>query len=153
VVKQNNEDVIEVHAIGRLVKDPELRQTSKGREFVVIRFSSKRRTHKGDVATLPNIVAFENAKEIQGKYNQGDKIEVRGRLVVDDYVGKDNVRKKSISIYTDNISLITKKKENTQEHATPEPEHIDEKASDELLDTVDEVDVESYDNSLDYLLG
>jgi hypothetical protein len=32
VVKQNNEDVIEVHAIGRLVKDPELRQTSKGRE-------------------------------------------------------------------------------------------------------------------------
>lgn len=75
--------------IGRIVRDPDIRQTQS--EMTVARFSIAvdRRT-KGGGADFPSCVAFGKVAESIGKWlKKGTKVAVEGRLQTGSYTNKD----------------------------------------------------------------
>lgn len=115
-----------VTMLGRLVKDPEMRTTSTGKQ--VCRFTlavDKRGKDAG--ANFFDCTAWEQRADFLGKYGKkGAQILVSGRL--DQQVWeKDNKKQSSISIIADDLQLLSSVQEKkTDQVPTAEDTSLDE---------------------------
>jgi single stranded DNA-binding protein len=150
---QNNYgDVVKVSLTGRLVKDPILKKSAGGRDFAILRIASNRYTRKGEISTFLDVFVFKDLGNLTKNYGKGDKVAVTGNLIVKDYIGKDNIKRTSISVQAQEISLIEKKKESTQEPVAQEPEspEVMEVADiDELVESAGDIDPNTVDKDID----
>ena len=87
--------------MGRLVADPNVRQTGNGITCVNFRIACDRNntTENGQKADFIDCVAWRKTGEFISKYfNKGKPILIEGRLQIRDYVDKDNNKRKSAEI-------------------------------------------------------
>ena len=104
--------------MGRLVRDPELNQTTNG--IAVCRFTvAVNRPYQKDKeqqADFINVTAWRGTAEFVSKYfNKGSIIIVEGKLQNNDYTDKDGVKHYSMVVQADNVNFGGGKSENTSQ--------------------------------------
>lgn len=107
--------------MGRLVRDPELNQTTNG--IAVCRFTvAVNRPYQKDKeqqADFINVTAWRGTAEFVSKYfNKGSIIIVEGKLQNNDYTDKDGVKHYSMVVQADNVNFGGGKSENTSQAET-----------------------------------
>lgn len=98
--------------IGRLVADPELRQTPTGTHVCSFRIAVDRRFTKGGErkADFLNIVAWRQSGEFVSRYfHKGDAIGVEGSIQTREYDDKNGVRRYATDIVADNVFFVGSK--------------------------------------------
>lgn len=101
--------------MGRLVRDPELNQTTNG--IAVCRFTvAVNRPYQKDKeqqADFINVTAWRGTAEFVSKYfNKGSIIIVEGKLQNNDYTDKDGVKHYSMVVQADNVNFGGGKSDN-----------------------------------------
>lgn len=95
---------------GRLVRDPELRTTSTGKQVVSFTVAvDKRFKPTGDekTANFFRVTAWEKQAEFVGNYAQkGRMVGVEGRLDQRKYTNKDGIEVETTEIIADNVALL-----------------------------------------------
>lgn len=105
-----------VHLLGRLTADPELKTTGNG--IVVCNFTVavNRPVAKGEhpEADFVRCVAWKQSAELLEKYfNKGDRVGVEGRIQVRNYETTSGEKRNATEVVVDRISFIEKKGEST----------------------------------------
>lgn len=118
--------------IGRLVRQPELRQTQGGN--VVANFTiAVDRAYKKDseqTADFIPVVAWGKRAETVGKYlDKGSKVAVSGRIQTRSYEANDGSKRYITEIFADEVEFLTYKEKTSQEpnnssYGAYEPEPI-----------------------------
>ena len=103
--------------MGRLVRDPELNQTTNG--IAVCRFTvAVNRPYQKDKeqqADFINVTAWRGTAEFVSKYfNKGSIIIVEGKLQNNDYTDKEGVKHYSMQVVADNVNFGGGKTEMSQ---------------------------------------
>lgn len=103
--------------MGRLVRDPELNQTTNG--IAVCRFTvAVNRPYQKDKerqADFINVTAWRGTAEFVSKYfNKGSVIIVEGKLQNNDYTDKDGVKRYSMVVQADNVAFGGSKSDMSQ---------------------------------------
>jgi len=108
--------------IGRLTRDPELRQTPNG--ISVCTFSiAVTRKHNRDEADFIPVVVWREAAENANKYlKKGDQAAVSGNLRTRDYEGNDGKRRFVMELVADNVEYLQKVKRKEDEPESEEPD-------------------------------
>ncbi len=97
---------------GRISKDFEVMQTSKGTSVCYLSVAVKR-PHTKDTTDFFNVNVYRQGAEFLRQYcAKGDLIEVNGHLESYNYEDKNGVSKTRVVISADNVSLQRKAKEN-----------------------------------------
>lgn len=107
--------------MGRLVRDPELNQTTNG--IAVCRFTvAVNRPYQKDKeqqADFINVTAWRGTAEFVSKYfNKGSMIIVEGKLQNNDYTDKEGVKHYSMQVVADNVNFGGGKSDNTSQAET-----------------------------------
>lgn len=107
--------------MGRLVRDPELKQTNS--DISVCKFTvAVNRPYQKDKeqqADFINVTAWRGTAEFVSKYfNKGSIIIVEGKLQNNDYTDKDGVKHYSMVVQADNVNFGGGKSENTSQAET-----------------------------------
>lgn len=118
--------------IGRLTKQPELRQTQGGN--VVANFTiAVDRAYKKDgeqTADFIPVVAWGKRAETVGKYlDKGSKVAVSGRIQTRSYEANDGSKRYVTEVFADEVEFLSYKEKNVQEpnnssYGAYEPEPI-----------------------------
>ena len=99
--------------IGRLVADPELRQTPNGISVVSTRIAVDRRysSRNGERQTdFINIVAWRNTAEFVSKYfSKGRLIGIEGSIQTRDYTDRDGNKRTAFEVVADNAFFVESK--------------------------------------------
>ena len=102
--------------IGRLVADPELRQTPNGISVCTFRIAVDRAfSQKGGEkqADFIDIVAWRQQAEFVSKYfGKGKLILVEGSIQVRSYTDKNDQKRTAVEIVADNVRFVGSKSEN-----------------------------------------
>ena len=103
--------------MGRLVRDPELNQTTNG--IAVCKFTvAVNRPYQKDKerqADFINVTAWRGTAEFVSKYfSKGSVIIVEGKLQNNDYTDKDGVKHYSMQVMADNVNFGGSKSEMSQ---------------------------------------
>lgn len=101
--------------MGRLTKDPEIRQAG---ETTVARFNiaidRRYKQDGGQTADFPSIVAFGKTAEFIEKYfYKGMKIVTEGRLQTGSYTNKDGVKVYTTDVICESVEFAESKQANT----------------------------------------
>lgn len=91
-----------INLMGRLTKEPELRETQNGNAVTRFTIAVDRHTqdHKTDFI---NCTAFKGTAEFISKYfRKGQMIAVNGRLQIEDYTDKDGNKRTAANIIVQN---------------------------------------------------
>ena len=117
--------------MGRLVSDPELKQTPSGVDLCNFSIACDRDFKNGDekVADFIDVVAWRHtAKFISGNFSRGRMIVVSGRLQTRKYQDKNGNNRTAIEIQCENAYFADSKKSDTSAAQTPQdfPELPDE---------------------------
>lgn len=102
-----------IQIMGRLVADPELRQTNSGVDFCNFTIACDRDFKNGDekVADFFNVVAWgHTSKFISGNFSRGRMIAVSGRLQSRKYTDKNGNNRTAIEIQCENAYFADSKK-------------------------------------------
>lgn len=107
--------------MGRLVRDPELNQTTNG--IAVCKFTvAVNRPYQKDKeqqADFINVTAWRGTAEFVDKYfSKGKIIIVEGKLQNNDYTDKDGVKHYSMQVMADNVNFGGSKSDNTSQAET-----------------------------------
>ena len=100
-------DLNRVTIIGRLTRDPELKQTKSGK--AVTSFSIGNTTGWGDneKSNFFTVVAWQKTAEIVCQYmKKGSKIGVDGRLQQRNWGDKDGKKRSAVEIVADNVQFL-----------------------------------------------
>jgi len=113
--------------MGRLVRDPELNQTTSG--IAVCKFTvAVNRPYQKDKeqqADFINVTAWRGTAEFVSKYfSKGSIIIVEGKLQNNDYTDKEGVKHYSMQVVADNVNFGGGKSENTSAETTGAPIQI-----------------------------
>lgn len=105
-----------VHLLGRLTADPELKTTGNG--IVVCNFTVavNRPVAKGEhpETDFVRCVAWKQSAELLAKYfSKGDRVGVEGRIQVRNYETTSGEKRSATEVVADRISFIEKKGEST----------------------------------------
>jgi single-strand DNA-binding protein len=94
--------------IGRLGQDPEMRYSKDGKAYT--KFSVAVNGYKrDDPPTWFRCTAFDKKAEIANEYlHKGGLVYVEGRVLLNEFVGKDGIPRASLDVTIDNIVLIDK---------------------------------------------
>lgn len=101
--------------MGRLVRDPELTQTTSGIAVCKFTVAVNRPYQKGkeQQADFINVTAWRGTAEFVSKYfNKGSIIIVEGKLQNNDYTDKDGVKHYSMQVVADNVAFGGGKSDN-----------------------------------------
>ena len=117
--------------MGRLVHDPELKQTPSGVELCNFSIACDRDFKNGDekVADFIDVTAWRHtAKFIANNFSKGRMIAVSGRLQSRKYTDKNGNNRTAIEIQCENAYFADSKKSDTSAAQTPQdfPELPDE---------------------------
>jgi len=89
---------------GRLTKDAELHTTKKGTAMSKFRLAVNDR--RNDDTLFVNVLCFgKMAESLQPKLTKGRLVSIQGKVKVDDYEDENNVKRSSVCIMADEISL------------------------------------------------
>ena len=114
-LKINNMDLNKVMIIGRLTRDPELKNTPSGQS--VVSFSVATGTtwvdqsgQKQEKTEFHNVVAWRKLAEVIGQYlKKGSKVYLEGKLQTREWAGQDGVKKYRTEIIVDNMIMLDSK--------------------------------------------
>lgn len=105
--------------IGRMARDPELRQTTSGTAVVEFTLAVDKRKGKRDEEQEPNwfrISAFGKTAEYVTQYlGKGRLVAVDGRLEHRKYQDKDGNNREAISIIADNVQGLDRPREDAEQ--------------------------------------
>ena len=108
--------------MGRLTKDPELKQTQSGLAMCSFTIAVDRKYAKQDAdvkADFFYITSWNKTAEFVAKYfAKGTPILVEGRLQNDEYKDKDGTNHRKTAIIADSVSFTGSKRENGGGHNT-----------------------------------
>ena len=107
---------------GRLVRDPEIRYTQSGEPVAVCRFTMavarpyKKDRQEGEAAAdFINCVSFGKRGENIGQYfKKGNRINVEGRLQIDNYTDKRGVKKVAPNVIVSDFEFVDTREESVR---------------------------------------
>jgi len=107
-----------VTLIGRLVADPESKQTTNGKSVCNIRIAVDRKGREKETDFF-SCTAFGQTGDALGTYAQkGRLVAITGKIQLDSYVNKDNVKQQTVKVLIDGWSLLDSRKE---QESAPNP--------------------------------
>jgi len=107
-------NVNKVILVGRLTRDPEVRNTPSGQSVATIsiatnRFWKDKSGQRQDKTEYHNIVLWGRLAEIAGQYLiKGQEAYIEGRLETRKYTGKDGMERRTTEIVAENMQLGSK---------------------------------------------
>ncbi len=108
-------DLNKAMIIGRLTRDPELRNTPNGKAVATIGLATSRvwvdaNSQKQKQTEFHNVVMWGKLAEIVNQYlRKGAKIYVEGRLQTREWTGQDGVKRYRTEIVGDNMIMLDSK--------------------------------------------
>lgn len=108
-------DLNKVMIIGRLTRDPELKNTPSGKSVATLGLATNRiwvdsNNQKQKQTEFHNVVMWGKLAEICSQYlRKGGKIYVEGRLQTRDWTGQDGVKKYRTEIVGENMIMLDSK--------------------------------------------
>ena len=104
-------DLNRVMLVGRLTRDPELRQTGAGTSYVRFSIANNRNyTSNGErreEVSYFNCVAWARQAEIINEYcRKGKQVAIDGRLQQRSWEGQDGKKQSSVDVVVDNLQLL-----------------------------------------------
>jgi len=66
----------QVHLVGRLAADPQIRETTTGKSVATLRLA----INDGKATTYLNVVAWEDLASLAAGFHSGDAVDVTGRI-------------------------------------------------------------------------
>lgn len=105
-------DLNRVMIIGRLTRDPELRNTPNGKAVATISLATNRtwadaNGQKQKQTEFHNVVLWSKLAEIANQYlRKGAKVYMEGRLQTRDWTGQDGVKRYRTEIVGDNMIML-----------------------------------------------
>lgn len=105
-------DLNKAMIIGRLTRDPELRNTPSGLTVASFALATNfiwndQSGQKQEKVEFHNIVTWRRLAEICGQYlRKGSKVYLEGRLQTRDWVGQDGVKRYRTEIVADNMIML-----------------------------------------------
>lgn len=110
---------------GRLARDPELRQTTTGKQVATFTLAvdrGRRGANGQSVADWIPVIAWEKSAEFAYKWlSKGQMVAVDGRLQSRTYTAKDGTNRTVLEVVTSNINFCGSKADNagTGAHSAP----------------------------------
>lgn len=99
----------QVILIGRLTRDPELKQTQNGKAYCMFSLAVSRKTKDAGVDFI-NCIVWNNQAENLAQYQQkGNRIAVSGSLQINDYTDKNGAKKQSTSVVCFSIEFLSER--------------------------------------------
>ena len=104
-------NVNKVMLVGRLTRDPEIRNTPSGQSVARVSLATNstwkdKSGQKQERTEFHNIVLWGRLAEIAGQYlTKGQEAYFEGRLQTSKYMGKDNVERRTTEIIAENMQL------------------------------------------------
>ncbi len=108
-------DLNKVMIIGRLTRDPELRNTPNGKAVATIGLATNRiwidaNSQKQKQTEFHNVVMWGKLAEIASQYlRKGGKIYVEGRLQTREWTGQDGVKRYRTEVVGENMIMLDSK--------------------------------------------
>ena len=105
-------DLNKAMVIGRLTRDPEIRNTPNGTSVASFSLATNfvwndQSGQKQEKVEFHNVVAWRRLAEICGQYlRKGSKIYIEGRLQTRDWMGQDNVKRYRTEIVAENMIML-----------------------------------------------
>ena len=97
--------------MGRLCRDPEVKETADGKKFAKYTIAVDRRFAQEKIADFFICTAFGKQGEFVAKYlRKGTKILMSGRIQNDNYTKKDGQKVYGVQIFADEIEFAESKK-------------------------------------------
>jgi len=107
--------------VGRLVADPEARQTQTGKSICSIRVAVDRKGREKETDFF-SCTAFGQQGDALAEYAQkGRLIGIVGKIQLDQYTNKEGVKQQSVKIMIDNWQLLDSRKESDASPPNPRP--------------------------------
>lgn len=115
--------------MGRLVADPELRQTPNGVSVTAFRIAVNR-TYNRELTDWIDIVAWRQNAEFVCKYFQkGNMIVVEGSIQTRNYEDKNGNKRTAVEVVAEQVHFAeSKNSQRTNSHDFPLPNQLDEPA-------------------------
>lgn len=105
--------------VGRLVADPESRQTQGGKSVCSIRVAVDRKGREKETDFF-SCTAFGQQGDALAEYAQkGRLIGIVGKIQLDQYVNKEGVKQQSVKIMIDNWQLLDSRRDSEQGSQPP----------------------------------
>lgn len=99
----------QVSLVGRLVYEPELKQTNSGKNYLSTRIAVSR-NDKNKTTDFINIRAWENqAKFISEYFHKGDPIGIIGKLQTESYDRQDGTKATDTFVLIGEVSFVPQK--------------------------------------------
>ena len=99
-----------IFLMGRLVKDPELRDTHSGKTYARVGLAVDRPFSKNKEVDFFNLVAWDKTAEMMSRYlGKGRRILVEGRLQTNSYE-KNGVKVSTYDVIVSNVEFADDKK-------------------------------------------
>jgi len=104
-------NVNKVLLVGRLTRDPEIRNTPSGQTVASIsmatnRFWKDKNGQRQDKTEFHNVVLWGRLAEIAGQYlTKGQEAYIEGRMETRKYTGKDGIERRTTEIVAENMQL------------------------------------------------
>ena len=113
-----------INIIGTITKDIELKETSNQTKYVrfsiAVNKTTKNEEGKYD-ADFFNVVAWRKTAEFVSNYfGKGKRIGITGRLQTGKYTDKDGIERNTVEIVANEVYLIEKKEQKTEEKSQSE---------------------------------
>jgi len=111
-----------VTLVGRMAKDPELKQTSTGKAVGTFTVAVDRRFKRDGQPTADffNVVAWNKPAELISQYlHKGDRIALNGRLQTRSYDAKDGTKRYITEVVLEEFDFIGSKNDHQQ---APKPQ-------------------------------
>ena len=102
-----------IYLIGRMTREPEIRNTESGHKMLSFGIAVQRRGKKTEhpEADFFNCLAFDKAAEVLTQYvRKGDRLAIVGHVQTGKYTDRDGVEKDSFSVMVDDFELLGEKK-------------------------------------------
>jgi len=101
--------------IGRLTKDPDMRQTNNGAVMARYTLAVERRYNGENMTDFIGCVAYGKGGEFAQKYfSKGMKVAVQGRIQTGSYTNKDGNRVNTFDVVIDSQEFVESKMNNMQ---------------------------------------
>lgn len=107
----------QVQLIGRLTREPELKQTQQGTPVTTFTLAVDRRFRK-DAVDFIDIVAWRSTAEFAAKYfRKGKRVAVTGSIQVRRWDDKDGNKRKAVEVVADSVEFADGKDQNAGDYA------------------------------------
>lgn len=107
--------------VGRLVADPETRQTPSGKSVTSIRVAVDRKGREKETDFF-SCTAFGQQGDALAEYAQkGRLIGIVGKIQLDQYTNKEGVKQQSVKIMVDNWQLLDSRRDADSSPPNPKP--------------------------------